>query len=179
MSYIFYIVFEIFQLEYLYILINNISYMIDFVDVGRFYLRCCFPCFYFIFFTFLIKSFFIVILLQLSQFFLLCPPLPIWPRPPTPTPTVNSHTVVQVPGSFIHAPCLIPSPSFHHYSHPPSPITFNLFYVSTSVVVFCSLVYLVHKIPLIGEIIWYLSFTNWLISLSIIVSSSIHAVTTR
>ena len=29
----------------------------------------------------------------------------------------------------------------------------------------------------IGEIIWYLSFTAWLISLSIMLSSSIHAVT--
>ena len=27
-----------------------------------------------------------------------------------------------------------------------------------------------------GEIIWYLSFTTWLISLSIMLSSSIHAV---
>ena len=30
--------------------------------------------------------------------------------------------------------------------------------------------------PLIGEIIWYLSFTTWLISLSLILSNSIHAV---
>ena len=42
---------------------------------------------------------------------------------------------------------------------------------------FCSLVYFVHYIPLVSEIIWYLSFTKWLISLRIIVSSSIHAVT--
>ena len=35
----------------------------------------------------------------------------------------------------------------------------------------------VDYVPLIGEIIWYLSFTAWLISLSIILSSSIHTVT--
>ena len=31
-------------------------------------------------------------------------------------------------------------------------------------------------VPLIAEIIWYLSFTVWLISLGIMPSSSIHAV---
>ena len=34
----------------------------------------------------------------------------------------------------------------------------------------------VRWLPLIGEIMWYLSFTNWLISLSIIFSSSTQAV---
>ena len=63
----------------------------------------------------LILVIFIVILLQLSQFFPLCPPLP---NPP-PAPTVNSHTVVHVHGSFTHVLCLLPclllpSPSFHH-----------------------------------------------------------------
>ena len=46
----------------------------------------------------------------------------------------------------------------------------------TSILVL-SLVYFVYEIPLIGEITWYLSFTKWLISLSMILSSSIHAVT--
>ena len=40
----------------------------------------------------------------------------------------------------------------------------------------CLLVCFVEQIPLIGEITWYLSFTDWLISLSIMVSSSIHAI---
>ena len=39
------------------------------------------------------------------------------------------------------------------------------------------LVCFVAWIPLIVEIIWYLSFTAWLISLSIMLSSAIHAVT--
>ena len=47
------------------------------------------------------------------------------------------------------------------------------FYASSSLFL---LVYFVYSIPFISEIIWYLSFTDWLISLSIILSSSIHSV---
>ena len=47
------------------------------------------------------------------------------------------------------------------------------FHISGSI---CSLVCFVGYVPLIGEIIWCLSFNAWLISLSIILSSSIHAV---
>ena len=47
------------------------------------------------------------------------------------------------------------------------------FHIASS---FCSFVCFVDYVPFIGEIIWYLSFTAWLISLSIILSSSIHAV---
>ena len=46
--------------------------------------------------------------------FPLCPP----PPSPTPTSTVNPHTVVCVHGSFIHVLWLVPSPSFHHVSLP-------------------------------------------------------------
>ena len=45
-----------------------------------------------------------------------------------------------------------------------------------SLILFCSFVGFVHKVPLIGEIIWYLSFADWLISLRIIPSSSVLAV---
>ena len=41
---------------------------------------------------------------------------------------------------------------------------------------YCLPVCLVNYVPLTGEIIWYLSFTAWLTSLSIILSSSIHVV---
>ena len=41
---------------------------------------------------------------------------------------------------------------------------------------FCLLVYFAHQIPHISEIIWYLSFPDWLISFSIIISRSIHAI---
>ena len=46
-----------------------------------------------------------------------------------------------------------------------------------SLVIFCLLVCFVDYVPLIGDIIWYLSLTTWLISFSIMLSSSIHAVT--
>ena len=60
---------------------------------------------------------------------------------------------------------------------PPSPLdTVSLFYVSMLLFLFCLLVYCVHLIPHISEFRWYLSFTDWLISLSIIFSRSTHAV---
>ena len=79
--------------------------------------------------------------------------------------------------SSIHIPWLAPFPSFHRYPLPPSPlVTVSLFIISKSWVLFCLLVCCVDQVPLIGEIIWYLSFTAWLISLSITLSSSIHAI---
>ena len=59
---------------------------------------------------------------------------------------------------------------------PPSPlVTVSLFFISRSLVLFCSLFCFVDQVSLIGKIIWYLSFTNWLMSLSIILYS-IHVV---
>ena len=48
--------------------------------------------------------------------------------------------------------------------------------VSMSLVIFCLLFSFVDYVPVKGEIIWYFSLTAWLISLSIMFSSSIHAV---
>ena len=45
-----------------------------------------------------------------------------------------------------------------------------------SLVIFCLLFSSVDYVLVKGEIIWYLSLTIWLISLSIVFSSSIHAV---
>ena len=45
-----------------------------------------------------------------------------------------------------------------------------------SLVIFCLPFSFVDYVPVKGEIIWYLSLTAWLISLSIVLSSSIHAV---
>ena len=50
-----------------------------------------------------------------------------------------------------------------------------MFLTSMSLVIFCLLVCFVDYVPVKGEIIWYLSLTAWLISLSIMLSSSIHA----
>ena len=60
-------------------------------------------------------------------------------------PTVNSHTVVHLHGSFIHDLCLVPSPSFHCFPPSASPlVTFSLFHVSMLVVLYCSWVYFVY-----------------------------------
>ena len=60
--------------------------------------------------------------------------------------------------------------SFSFFAQTLIPLLWQLF-------LFCLLVYFVHLIPHISKIIWYLSFSDWLISLSIILSRSIHAVT--
>ena len=51
---------------------------------------------------------------------------------------------------------------------PTSPlVTVRLFFISLALVLFCLLVCFIDQVPLIGEIIWYLSFITWLTSLSI------------
>ena len=69
------------------------------------------------------------------------------------------------------------SPSFPCHPLLPSPlVTVSLFFNSMSLVIFLLACLCVDEVPLIGEIIWYFSFTTWLISLSMMLSSSIHAV---
>ena len=51
-----------------------------------------------------------------------------------------------------------------------------MFLIAMSLVIFCLLFSFVDYVPVKDEIIWYLSLTAWLISLSIMLSSSIHAV---
>ena len=60
-------------------------------------------------------------------------------------------------------------------SHLPSGYCQFILYL-TSLVLFCSLVCFVDQVPLIGEMIWYLSFTAWLTSLSLMLSRFNHAV---
>ena len=64
------------------------------------------------------------------------------------------------------------------FSSPPSSLltAVSLFHVSIPLFLYCSSVYFVHQIPHRSEIIQYLSFIDWLITLSIIISRSIHAV---
>ena len=124
----------------------------------------------FLFFSFL--KFFIVVQLQLPCIFpiaLLC--LVPLPHPESIPPIALAHE------SCIHVPWLAPSFFFPHQPFPSYPlVTVNLFYISKSLLLFCSLVCFVDQVPLIGEIIWYFSFTTWLISLRIILSSFIQAV---
>ena len=54
-----------------------------------------------------------------------------------------------------------------------SPPLQSLLVLYSPLVLFCLFVCFVDQVPLIGEIIWYLSFITWLISLSIMLSSSI------
>ena len=62
--------------------------------------------------------------------------------------------------SLIYVVWLILSP-FNQSPPPLTPLkTISLFLVSVPLVLFCSLVYFVHYIPLISEIIRYLSFTS-------------------
>ena len=115
------------------------------------------------------KIYFIVVQLQLSPFSHYSPlsyPLP--------------HSILPPP---LLSMSMGPSYIFLDLTLPPfSPVTPLLSPLVTvcslfpSLVLFCALVCFVDQVPLIGEIIWYLSFTAWIISLSIMLSSSIHAV---
>ena len=70
-----------------------------------------------------------------------------------------------------------PSPFIPYYPSPSSSlVTVSLFFILMSLVIFCLLVCFFDQVPLIGEIIWHVSFTSWLVSLSVMLSSSIHAV---
>ena len=72
---------------------------------------------------------------------------------------------------------VIPENPSSRLSPPTSPlVTVSLFLFSMFLVIFWLLVCFVDYVPVKGEIIWYLSLTPWLISLSIMLSSSIHAV---
>ena len=51
-----------------------------------------------------------------------------------------------------------------------------MFLISMSLVIFCLRFSFVDYVPIKGKIIWHLSLTTWLISLSIMLSSFIHAV---
>ena len=65
---------------------------------------------------------------------------------------------------------------FHLVPQQSSPLaTISLFSVFMSLFLFCLLIYIVLQIPHISKISWYLSLSDWLISLSIIPSRSIHA----
>ena len=101
------------------------------------------------------------------------------PTPPTLTFNASPPALLSVPMSPLFMFLCLPLPLLSSIIPlPPSPlVTVSVFHVSMLLVLFCSLVCFVHSIPLICEIVWYLSFTAWLISLSIMLSSSTHAVT--
>ena len=111
--------------------------------------------------------------LQFSQFFPLC-------LPTQPSPHSHSQSPHHCPCPWVLHTCSLTSPFtfFQPVLTSCLPLTtVSMFYVSMPLVLFCLVVYFVHQIPIVSEIIWYVSFTDWLISLRIRVSSSIHAVT--
>ena len=101
------------------------------------------------------------------------PPFP--PPHPSPPPTLN-------PFPLWLCPCVLYSSSWKSFSSlspPHSPLAIvRLFLTSMSLVTFSLFFSFVDYVPVKGEIIWYLSLTAWLISLSKMLSRSTHAVTT-
>ena len=96
--------------------------------------------------------------------------------PPSLTPTPAKPTSLPCfhpPPWF--CPCVLYSSSWKPFPpYPPSSplLTVTLFLISMSLVIFCLLFSSVDYVPIKGEIIWNLSLTAWLISLSIMLSSS-------
>ena len=125
---------------------------------------------YILFFLFFFKNYFIVVQVQLSAL--------------TPHHSHPSHPhlspLLPTPLGFVHVSFIaVPKnlPPIPPLSLPTSPmVTVSLFLISMSLVIFCLLFSSIAYVPVKGEIIWYLSLTTWLISLSIMLSSSIHAV---
>ena len=97
---------------------------------------------------------------------------------PTPAEPTSSIPRLHPPPWFCS--CVLYSSSWKPLSPlspPHSPLAIvRLFLTSMSLVRFCLLFSSVDYVPVKGEIIWYLSLTAWLISLSIMLSSSIHAI---
>ena len=98
---------------------------------------------------------------------------------PHPTPAENPSLPHLHPPPWF-GPCVLYSSSCNPLSslsppHSPLPIV-RLFLTSMSLVIFCFLFSSIYYVPVKGEIIWCLFLTAWLISLSIMLSSFIHAV---
>ena len=93
--------------------------------------------------------------------------------PPSPTSTL--------PLGFVHVSFIVVPviPSSHCPPPPPPRGIVRLFLTSMSLVIFCLLFSSIDYVPVKGEIVWYLFLTAWLISLSIMLSSSIHGTVMR
>ena len=119
---------------------------------------------HFLIFIFWHLKLFIVVQVKLSPY------SPHHSHPPQPSlpPTCDPTPLWLCPWVLYACSLMTLPPSPTGLSPPTSPlVTVSLFFISMSVVIFCLRVCFVDLVPLIGEIIWYLSFTAWLISLSI------------
>ena len=94
-----------------------------------------------------------------SSFITLYPPLPLPHHAPG-----NDHTLVFMSMIFFSffLFCSISPPLLHL-----APIPDTLSLLSVSLSLFCLLVHFVNYIPHMREIMWYLSFSDWLISFSL------------
>ena len=92
---------------------------------------------------------------------------------PNPPPSLAST----LPFGFVHVSFIVVPENPSPCCPPTSPLAIvRLFLTSMTLVIFCLLFSFVDYVSVKGEIIWYLSLTAWLISLSIMLSNSIHAV---
>ena len=114
-------------------------------------------------------NYFIVVQLQLSAF------SPHPSAPPQQIPLLSPAATL--PLGFVHVSFTVVPEPFSLLSLPPSSLAIvRLFLTSMSLVIFSLLFSSVDYVQTKGEIIWYLSLTAWLISLSKMLSSSIYAV---
>ena len=141
-------------------------------SIGISSLKILVQCFYFILFYFML-----LLLLLFKYSCVHFPPTTLSCPTHSYLPPSILPPFVFVHVSFMHVPWW-PFPFFPHCYHLlPSPlVTVSLFLISMSLVIFCLLFSSIDYVPVKGEIIWYLSFTTWLTSLSILLSSSIRSV---
>ena len=118
-----------------------------------------------ILFYFILFFIFIVTRLQLSAF----SPHPSAPPQPNPPPSPASILHLGFVHVFLKTP-LLTSRSTLPSDYCQIVLNFNV----SSYVCFAS--FFVDYVPVKGEIIWYLSLTTWIISLSIMLSNSIHTI---
>ena len=104
----------------------------------------------------------IAVQLQLSAF-ILSPPRP------------QTNPASTLPLGFVHVSFTVVPENSSPCCPLPTLVIVRLFLTSMSLVIIC-LLFSFDYVPVKGEIIWYLSLTAWLISLSIMLSSSIHAI---
>ena len=104
-----------------------------------------------------------------SNFFTIFFPIVIYSPYTSLSPPQSPH---RCPCPWVLLPfCLVPPPLTSPLHRP---IAVSLLSMSLSPL--CLLVQFVHQIPHMNEIIWYLSFSDWLISLSIMFFRPKHAV---
>ena len=110
---------------------------------------------------------FLLLLLLLFNYsclhFLLSPPRP------------QTNPASTLPLGFVHVSFTVVPENSSPCCPLPTLVIVRLFLTSMSLVIIC-LLFSFDYVPVKGEIIWYLSLTAWLISFSIMLSSSIHAV---